>query len=53
VGSFRKQKWGLTAAGAKRPRGARPWEDLRVLSETITTERFQLDIYFICTVIKP
>jgi SAM-dependent methyltransferase len=32
---------------------SRPWEDLRVLSETITTERFQLDIYFICTVVKP
>jgi ubiquinone/menaquinone biosynthesis C-methylase UbiE len=31
---------------------SRPWEDLRVLSETIITERFQLDIYFICTVIK-
>jgi hypothetical protein len=32
---------------------SRPWDDLRVLSDTITTERFQLDIYFICTVIKP
>ena len=31
---------------------SRPWEDLRVLSETIITERFQLGIYFICTVIK-
>ena len=32
---------------------SRPWEDLRVLSETIITERFQLGIYFICTVRKP
>ena len=32
---------------------SRPWEDLRVLSETIITERFQLDIYFICKVQKP
>ncbi|HKI42463.1 MAG TPA: hypothetical protein VKA66_19295, partial [Mycobacterium sp.] len=31
---------------------SRPWEDLRVLSETIITEPFQLGIYFICTVIK-
>jgi len=32
---------------------SRPWDDLMALSDTITIERFQLDIYFICTVIKP
>jgi phosphatidylethanolamine/phosphatidyl-N-methylethanolamine N-methyltransferase len=32
---------------------SRPWEDLTAISDTVTTERFQLDIYFICTVNKP
>jgi phosphatidylethanolamine/phosphatidyl-N-methylethanolamine N-methyltransferase len=32
---------------------SRPWEDLTALSDTVTTERFQLDIYFICKVQKP
>jgi ubiquinone/menaquinone biosynthesis C-methylase UbiE len=32
---------------------SRPWEDLRAISDTVELERFQLDIYFICTVSKP
>lgn len=32
---------------------SQPWEDLTGISDTVETERFQLDIYFICTVIKP
>jgi phosphatidylethanolamine/phosphatidyl-N-methylethanolamine N-methyltransferase len=32
---------------------SRPWEDLRALSDTVGTERFQLGIYFICTITKP
>jgi phosphatidylethanolamine/phosphatidyl-N-methylethanolamine N-methyltransferase len=32
---------------------SRPWEDLRAISDTVDTERFQLDIYFICTASKP
>jgi ubiquinone/menaquinone biosynthesis C-methylase UbiE len=32
---------------------SQPWEDLTVLSNTVNTERFQLGIYFICTVNKP
>ena len=32
---------------------SQPWEDLKAISDTVDTERFQLDIYFICTVIKP
>jgi demethylmenaquinone methyltransferase/2-methoxy-6-polyprenyl-1,4-benzoquinol methylase len=32
---------------------SQPWEDLAAVSETVKTERFQLDIYFICTVNKP
>ncbi len=32
---------------------SQPWEDLKAISDTVTTERFQLDIYFICTVRKP
>jgi ubiquinone/menaquinone biosynthesis C-methylase UbiE len=31
---------------------SRPWQDLRRLSATVTTERFQLGLYFICTVEK-
>jgi ubiquinone/menaquinone biosynthesis C-methylase UbiE len=31
---------------------SRPWRDLQRLSPTITTERFQLGLYFICTVEK-
>jgi hypothetical protein len=26
---------------------------LTTISDTVTTERFQLDIYFICTISKP
>jgi hypothetical protein len=40
VGNFDKQQWGISISLD------------RVLSETIITERFQLGIYFICTVIK-
>jgi hypothetical protein len=29
---------------------SRPWEDLRRLTSTVTTERFQLGLYFLCTV---
>jgi demethylmenaquinone methyltransferase/2-methoxy-6-polyprenyl-1,4-benzoquinol methylase len=32
---------------------SQPWEDLKAISETVETERFQLGIYFICTVNKP
>jgi len=32
---------------------SRPWEDLRAISDTVELERFQLGIYFICTVSKP
>ena len=32
---------------------SRPWEDLAAISEAVNTERFQLGIYFICTVNKP
>jgi ubiquinone/menaquinone biosynthesis C-methylase UbiE len=32
---------------------SRPWEDLTRISQEVITERFQLDIYFICTVRKP
>jgi ubiquinone/menaquinone biosynthesis C-methylase UbiE len=32
---------------------SQPWKDLAAISETVKTERFQLDIYFICTVNKP
>jgi ubiquinone/menaquinone biosynthesis C-methylase UbiE len=32
---------------------SRPWEDLKAISDTVDTERFQLGIYFICTVRKP
>jgi len=32
---------------------SRPWEDLRAISDTVNTERFQLGIYFICTITKP
>ena len=32
---------------------SQPWEDLTGISDTVETERFELDIYFICTVIKP
>jgi ubiquinone/menaquinone biosynthesis C-methylase UbiE len=31
---------------------SRPWEDLRRLSSTVTTQRFQLGLYFLCTVRK-
>ncbi len=31
---------------------SRPWQDLRRLSATVTTERFQLGLYFICTLQK-
>lgn len=31
---------------------SRPWEDLRRLSSTVTTERFQLGLYFLCTMRK-
>ena len=32
---------------------SRPWEDLRTISDSVDTERFQLGIYFICKVQKP
>jgi ubiquinone/menaquinone biosynthesis C-methylase UbiE len=32
---------------------SRPWEDLGAISDSVDTERFQLGIYFICTVAKP
>jgi ubiquinone/menaquinone biosynthesis C-methylase UbiE len=32
---------------------SQPWEDLKAISDTIETERFQLGIYFICKVVKP
>jgi phosphatidylethanolamine/phosphatidyl-N-methylethanolamine N-methyltransferase len=32
---------------------SQPWEDLKGISDTVTTERFQLGIYFICKVTKP
>jgi ubiquinone/menaquinone biosynthesis C-methylase UbiE len=32
---------------------SQPWEDLKAISDTVTTERFQLGIYFICKVTKP
>lgn len=32
---------------------SRPWEDLTRVSQDVITERFQLGIYFICTVSKP
>jgi ubiquinone/menaquinone biosynthesis C-methylase UbiE len=32
---------------------SQPWEDLKAISDTVTTERFQLGIYFICRVVKP
>jgi phosphatidylethanolamine/phosphatidyl-N-methylethanolamine N-methyltransferase len=32
---------------------SQPWEDLKAISDTVGTERFQLGIYFICTVNKP
>jgi ubiquinone/menaquinone biosynthesis C-methylase UbiE len=32
---------------------SQPWEDLKAISDTLTTERFQLGIYFICKVVKP
>jgi ubiquinone/menaquinone biosynthesis C-methylase UbiE len=31
---------------------SRPWQDLRRLSTSVSTERFQLGLYFICTVQK-
>jgi ubiquinone/menaquinone biosynthesis C-methylase UbiE len=32
---------------------SRPWDDLRRLTPDVITERFQLDIYFVCVVCKP
>jgi ubiquinone/menaquinone biosynthesis C-methylase UbiE len=32
---------------------SRPWEDLRRLSPTVETQRFQSDLYFVCSVRKP
>jgi ubiquinone/menaquinone biosynthesis C-methylase UbiE len=32
---------------------SQPWEDLKAISDTVETERFQLGIYFICKIIKP
>jgi ubiquinone/menaquinone biosynthesis C-methylase UbiE len=32
---------------------SQPWEDLKEISDTVDTERFQLGIYFICKVVKP
>lgn len=32
---------------------SRPWEDLRRFGEDVRTERFELGIYFICSVFKP
>jgi ubiquinone/menaquinone biosynthesis C-methylase UbiE len=32
---------------------SQPWEDLTRISQAVVTERFQLGIYFICTVRKP
>lgn len=32
---------------------SRPWEDLRTISDSVDTERFQLGIYFICKISKP
>jgi SAM-dependent methyltransferase len=29
-----------------------PWEDLKAVSDTVTTERFQFGIYFICKITK-
>ena len=31
---------------------SRPWEDLAHVSTTVMTERFQLGLYFICSVEK-
>ena len=32
---------------------SQPWEDLKAISDTVDTERFQLGIYFICKITKP
>jgi ubiquinone/menaquinone biosynthesis C-methylase UbiE len=32
---------------------SQPWEDLKAISDTVNTERFQLGIYFICKITKP
>ena len=32
---------------------SQPWEDLKAISKTVDTERFQLGIYFICKITKP
>jgi len=32
---------------------SQPWEDLKVISDTVDTERFQMGIYFICKISKP
>jgi hypothetical protein len=32
---------------------SQPWEDLKAISDTVETERFQLGIYFICKITKP
>ena len=32
---------------------SQPWEDLKAISDIVDTERFQLGIYFVCTVTKP
>jgi demethylmenaquinone methyltransferase/2-methoxy-6-polyprenyl-1,4-benzoquinol methylase len=32
---------------------SQPWEDLKIISDTVDTERFQLGIYFICKITKP
>jgi ubiquinone/menaquinone biosynthesis C-methylase UbiE len=32
---------------------SRPWDDLKRLAPDVTTERFQLDLYFVCVARKP
>ena len=32
---------------------SRPWEDLMRLTPAVTTERFQGDLYFVCSAHKP
>jgi ubiquinone/menaquinone biosynthesis C-methylase UbiE len=32
---------------------SQPWEDLKAISDTVETERFQLGIYFVCKITKP
>jgi hypothetical protein len=32
---------------------SRPWEDLARISDSVTVERFQLNLYFVCAARKP